>query len=76
MTAFLESHMPDFSDEIDFEAVAKELNTLEQKIKDFNTEDFLKKIAGSAAEKIIQTEQEKINSTNDQGIKTLIKTLE
>jgi CRISPR/Cas system-associated endonuclease Cas3-HD len=76
MTAFLESHMSDFSDEIDFEAVAKELNTLEQKIKDFNTEDFLKKIAGSAAEKIIQTEQEKINSTNDQGIKTLIKTLE
>jgi|GEM_PF-2722508 len=76
ITEFLESHAPDFSEVIDYDKIAKEISTLEEKIKEFNTKDFLREIAGTAAEKLIQSEQEKINDTNDRGIVTLIKTLE
>lgn len=76
MSEFLKTHMWDLPDDIDFDAVAQEFKTLEQKIKDFNGEAFMKKILWGAAEKLIQTEQEKINSVNEWGIETLIKDLE
>ena len=73
---FLESHMPGVLEDLHLDNVAREFSTLEQKIKEFNAESFLKKIAGGLAEKLIQTEQEKINGSNDLGIQTIIKKLE
>jgi len=73
---FLKSHMGELPNDINFDAVAQEFKTLEQKIKDFNSEAFMKKMLWSAAEKLIQTEQEKINNVNEWGIETLIKDLE
>lgn len=41
---FLKSHMGELPDDINFDAVAQEFKTLEQKIKDFNSEAFMKKM--------------------------------
>lgn len=76
MENFLKSHMEDFSDDINFDAVANGVNTIWEKIKEFTSEEFLMKILWSAGEKLIQTEQEKINTVNKSGIETLIKELE
>ncbi len=73
---FLESRIPGITEQIHFDTVIKEFQTLEQKIKEFNTKSFWEKLAKWAAEKIIESPQEKINSTNQVGFKTLTSSLE
>lgn len=74
--SFLESQVPGITEEIHFDSVAKEFQTLEQKIKEFNAKSFWENIAKWAAEKIIESPQEKINSMNQQGVQTLASSLE
>ena len=76
LQAFLEKQIPDITEKMHFESIAKEMQTLEQRIKEFNTKEFWEKIAWSVAEWIIESPQEKINANNKQGIQTLISSLE
>lgn len=74
--AFLESQLPGITEQIHFDTIAKEFQTLEQKIKEFNTKAFWTNLAKWAADKIIESPQEKINSANELGMKTLVSSLE
>ena len=42
---FLEKQLPGITDTMHFESITQEMETLEQKIKDFNAKEFWDKIA-------------------------------
>ncbi len=73
---FLKSHIsPDILENIHFETVAEKMRNLETEIQNFNAENIMKNATKGIAERLIQTESEKINNVNAQWISAFISTL-